>query len=110
MTDTFTWRVNNDSEGTGQLATYRAQFGDGYSQEQARGLNNDSQNWNVNVAGYASQIAPILEFIRDHAGESFFWTPPLSEQGYFTCKTYRTREMGGSLFVLSMTFEQVFRP
>lgn len=111
MTDTFTWRVHSTAAGGGEFTTAKAQFGDGYSQEVALGINNEVQKWNVTVSERASVLRDeALDFIRDHRGLSFLWTPPLGEEGYYRCKKYQASDQGGAYFTLNMEFEQVFEP
>lgn len=109
MTDTFTYRVHATASGGGEFKVAAAQFGDGYSQRAADGMNNESQKWNVTVEGYRATIDEILAFIRDKQGaESFYWTPPLGVEGFYVCKRYNPQDQGGGLFTLALEFEQVF--
>lgn len=110
MTDTFTWRATIDTSGEGQLTTSRAQFGDGYAQEIPLGLNNDVQKIKVNVEGYESEMQPVIDFIRSHVGQSFFWKPPLGVVGYYKCNKYSWKDQGGAYFTLSLEFEQGAMP
>lgn len=115
MADTFTWRVHATASGNGEFDVRKAKFGDGYSQAVASGLNNHTQKWSVSVSGYdvpgAEGIRRPLEFLIDKAGaESFFWTPPLGEQGRYECSRYSITPQGGGYFVINAEFEQVYRP
>jgi phage-related protein len=110
MTDTFTWRVQSDANGGGEFRTAKAQFGNGYAQEATLGLNPDVQSWNVTVNAYHAEMQTIIDFIRDNAGVSFYWTPPFGVQGYYKCKTYKPQDQGGGLWTLALTFEQAFLP
>lgn len=110
MTDTFTWRAITETQGGGQFLTARAQFGDGYSQEVALGLNNETQKWTVVVQG--EDVAPSLAFIRAHKGyQSFYWkskfdaTPQL-----YRCKQWTPTNQGGNVYTMAYEFEQVFAP
>lgn len=60
----FTWRVTTQSSGAGEFRTKKSQFGDGYSQEVADGLNTDMQTWSVSATGVEADIAPMVAFVR----------------------------------------------
>lgn len=111
MTETFIWCPFIEPTGTGTLRTKKAQFGDGYKQVAADGLNNESESWPLTFRGKEAYIREILAFLRARKGsESFYWTPPLGEQTYWTCDTYGTTPLGGGMFTLTATFEQYFQP
>jgi phage-related protein len=110
MTDTFGWRVTIDTSGEGAFTTSLAKFGDGYSQEIPLGINNDVQSIKVSVEGYRSEMQPVIDFIRAHRGQSFFWKPPFGVTGYYKCKKYSWKDQGGAYFTLSLDFEQAFMP
>jgi phage-related protein len=110
MTELFDWRVHATASGGGDFTTNDCKFGDGYMQSTVAGLNNEVQKWNVTVEAYrAEMLAGPLAFIRARQGMSFFWTPPLGDQGYYRCKRYSgPTDQGGGLWTLNMEFEQVF--
>lgn len=111
MTDTFIWKAEVSTSGSGTFTTSSAKFGDGYSQEVPDGINNEVQSWSVEVKGRKPDVQPALDFIRSHKGMSFFWKPPLSAvPGYFKCKKYNLRDEGGSYWTLSLDFEQGYAP
>lgn len=110
MTDTFTWPVHNTASGKVRHRIARAQFGDGYKQEAPIGINTKLQDWNVTVEGYRTEIEAVRDFLDDHVGVAFFWTPPLGVEGYYTCNEYEPRMLGGGLWTISMTFEQGYKP
>ena len=87
MTDTFNWSPT--VEGFGGDTTLRVRktpFGDGYTQRAADGLNNRVPSYSLRFVGKADKISAILAFLDAHAGAvSFFWTPPLRQQGRFVC-------------------------
>jgi phage-related protein len=115
MTDTFTWKVTTAASGTGDFAVRESKFGDGYSQIVPAGINNEAQTWNVELIGRDRAgnygVRDPLAFLRARkGGTSFFWKPPLGVQGYYVCKGYGIRDVGGGLFSLTAKFEQVFYP
>jgi len=111
MTDVFSWRPVGTPSGTSTFRVRKAQFGDGYSQEVADGLNNKVQSWPLQFAGYKAAITPIAAFLDAHAGYmGFFWTPPLGVQGLYKASEYSLTPEGGDFYTLSVTFEQKFAP
>ncbi len=110
-TPIFTWAPRCDPIGTVTLRKLSAQFGDGYKQEAADGINNKVQSWPLSFAGKAAKITPIRDFFDARMGyQSFFWTPPLGVQGYYKCSSYTLHPLGGGTYELNCTFEQSFQP
>lgn len=110
-TETFTWRGLSGAPGSIKLRTRSAQFGDGYKQVVADGINNKAQSWPMRFAGGAAFIGAIQDFIDRHAGaKSFYWTPPLGVQGLYRVAEYTPSNEAGLVYTLSATFEQAFRP
>lgn len=110
MADVFTWSptVANFSGDT-TLRTRSAQFGDGYQQKAADGINNRSTSYSLQFVGDETKIAAILAFLDAHAGAtSFLWTPPLRAQLLFTCDTYTEPTKDGDMYTITATFDQSF--
>ena len=61
-TETFTWCPQIDPVGEVQHRTLRAQFGDGYAQVAADGINARSESWPLSFTGRLTTIAPLREF------------------------------------------------
>lgn len=110
MTDTFNWPCITEPTGTVTLRARKAQFGDGYAQTVADGINAKVQSWPVSYTGDSSFIGPIAAFLDAHVGVSFYWTPPNGVQGYYQCATYTIVPHGSDLYTLTPTFQQVFKP
>lgn len=111
MTDTFTWRAEIASSGSGEFPMRSSNFGDGYTQDSPTGLNNEKQKWNVSVSGYSANVGPVLDFIRAHKGIAFFWKAPLtSAPGYYVCVSYSSSDQGGDFWTITMQFEQRYKP
>jgi phage-related protein len=111
MTTTFIWTPRIDPVGTVSLRVLKAQFGDGYQQTAADGINNETQSWPLQFRGKAAFITPIRDFLRARQGyQSFFWTPPLGVQGYYKCTGWTLKPMGAGNYEIAATFEQAFQP
>lgn len=111
MTTTFTWKPDAKPSGTKTFRVLTAQFGDGYKQTAADGINNASQAWPLTFTGQASAITPIRDFLDARAGwQAFYWTPPLGTQGFYKCATYDLKQVGRDVWQVSATFEQSFQP
>lgn len=65
----------------------RMQFGDGYSQRAADGINTVTQEWSVEWVGTTTQIDELEDFLYARGGvEDFDWTPKReSSARKFTC-------------------------
>ena len=111
MTTTFTWPVQAKLTGTTKFAVLTAQFGDGYQQTAADGINNKLQSWPIAIRGPQAQVTPARDFLDARGGsQSFFWTPPLGAQGYYKCTEYGLQHVGVGNWELTATFMQVFQP
>ena len=98
-------------QGRTKFRVLSAQFGDGYGQTAADGINNKVATWPLQFSGSAGQIGPIVAFLDRHQGyRGFQWQPPLGEPGYYTAADYDLTAMGGEMYSLAVTFQQVFRP
>lgn len=110
MADRFTWCATKQSRGTVTGSVRRAQFGDGYAQSSADGINPISSSWNVEFVGRKDRIKEISDFLRSHVGKSFIWDEPLVGDGFFYCDTFNPSPNGSRLYTLTATFEQTYQP
>lgn len=110
--DKFIWRVTTDTSGGGDFKVSSTEFGDGYTQDAALGLNNERQEWNVTYfSPHMSDIDAVLAFVRARRGATpFLWTPPRGVEGTYLANSYRISDHGGARQSITMTFKQVFRP
>lgn len=111
-TETFTWRASGPSaQGDVTLRARTAQFGDGYKQVAADGINNKQQTWPMKFVGNEARIHEIVAFIDRHAGyKSFYWTPPMGVQGLYRIAQYTPAVEAGGVYSCTATFEQAFHP
>lgn len=110
---TFEWEPLVAPVGQTSFRTLKAQFGDGYSQAAADGINAQITNWPLTFTGKRATILPIKAFLDAHGGwKSFLWTAPLDQEAgtYRTPQGYRLTPLGADLFSLEVTLEQVFHP
>lgn len=111
MPDTFGWVPTVEGlSGTATLKVRKAQFGDGYRQTSADGINSRSSTFNLQFKKDATTMAAILAFLDAHAGVSFYWSPLLRGPLLFTCETYGEPTKDGDIYTLTATFEQTFAP
>lgn len=110
MTDTFNWVPLIEPQGKTTLRVRKAQFGDGYMQQVGDGINNIVKSWPLTFRGRSATINPIAAFVEAHIGVSFFWTPPLGVQGYYSCEGHTLTPHGGDVYTLALTLDQVFKP
>lgn len=109
---TFTYDPVENPVGTKTYRTLKAQFGDGYTQMAADGINNVYDSWALTFAGGSSDITPIQTFLDALQGYlPFYWTAPLGTQQLYRCLTGLTlTPSSGGNYVYSATFEQAFHP
>ncbi|USE81159.1 phage tail protein [Cupriavidus gilardii] len=110
--ETFSWRAAGPSaQGDVILRTRSAQFGDGYKQVVADGINNKQQTWPMKFVGDAARIRSIMDFIDRHAGyKSFYWTPPQGVQGLYRIAQYTPAVEAAGVYSCTASFEQAFHP
>lgn len=109
--ESFGWSPRVNPQGEIKFRVLAAQFGDGYVQTAADGINNRSESWPLEFVGASAQVSPIKAFLDRHAGhKAFLWTPPLGDPGYYRAAKYGLVAMGGDMYSLSVTFDQVFKP
>lgn len=110
MADRFTWCPTKQSSGEVNGVVRRAQFGDGYAQSSASGINPILRRWTVEFVGTKVKIQEIVNFLDSHVGTSFVWDAPFFGDGYFYCDTYSPSPNGFRLYTLTATFEQTYQP
>lgn len=85
-------------------------FGDGYSQRVADGINTINRTITVSYTGTATQISVYNDFFTNLSGASSFdWAPPNESTSLkWICKEWSIRDLGPSVQQLDATFTQVF--
>lgn len=87
-----------------------AQFGDGYQQRVADGINTNPKNWSLAFTKRGQTEADgIMDFLDARAGiEAFDWTSPAGVAGKYICSEYERTIGQGQLYNITATFIQVF--
>lgn len=107
---TFGWKPQR--EGMVQKTAFgvrTVQFGGGYVQLQPKFLRNARQTWEVSFVDTREEIGKIAAFL-DAAGgaEAFLFRPLASDKAAaVTAAEYRCEPLGGAVWKLSATFEEV---
>lgn len=116
MAEIFSYKVQASPSASVTLSTISSQFGDGYSQAAANGINNKSQSWTIKIKGHldgacagGEDVTGAYDFLDDHGGwRSFEWITPLGYTGLFCCNSYGIQK-DGKVATLSASFFEVFR-
>lgn len=105
MAKTFKWRIERDIDATINYRVIETQFGDGYKQTSADGINTKNEQYAIKVHAYNEDATEIMAFFDEHQGwKSFFWTPPLGKLGLYTCVDPKPTPQGGGLYTITGTF------
>jgi phage-related protein len=87
-----------------------ADFGDGYSQRAADGLNNVRHVWSLTWKNLSDEDADTIEafFVARRGYQAFLWAAPGAEQATYICSGWERGWITAGSDSLSATFEQVF--
>lgn len=106
---TFKWKVESGVSAAIDYRVIETQFGDGYAQVSADGINTKNESYGIKVHAMVNEAREIMDFFDEHKGvRSFFWTPPLGKLGLYTCKDPKPSDVGGGLYTISGTFVKAF--
>lgn len=111
---TFTWTADYGYSRQTRPVVRKVQFGDGYEQRLAFGLNTKPQVYSLTFSNRDNSESDAIEqFLFDRGGvESFDWTPP---QGGGLIKVvcdepWERTPVAYNLNTIQATFRQVFEP
>lgn len=105
MAKTFTWKLERGVDPTIKYRVIETQFGDGYKQTSADGINTKDESYAVTLHAYKDEAKQIIAFFDELQGyKSFFWTPPLGKLGLYMCADPKHVEQGGGLYKITGTF------
>ncbi len=113
MADTFSPGLTllTDPVGTTTYRTLKAQFGDGYAQMAADGLNNRMDSWPLQFACTPSEMQAIKAFMDAQGGyKAFNWTPPGGTQGLYRNGPVALTPTNHATWYLSCTLELAYKP
>lgn len=119
--EVFAFKVQAEPSGTIGFRVLTAQFGDGYQQKGADGINNRLLSYQITVKGPTRvgchpdgdpEIQKVRAFLDARKGyQSFRWEPPgLGLLYRFTAEGYQWVHNGNGVYTLTTTFKQVFFP
>lgn len=107
--ETFTWVVESGVTPDISYRVKEAQFGDGYTQTYADGINNKAESYAITITCQKGRAKEIMDFFDRHAGwKSFFWTSPLAGLGLFKCSDPKPSPIGGDKYTITATFVKAF--
>lgn len=105
MVKTFKWRAERGTSPTIDYRVIETQFGDGYAQTSADGINTKNEQYKIKIHAMESVAAEIMAFFDEHAGrKAFLWKPSLGQLGLYTCNDPTPNEEGGGLYSITGTF------
>ncbi len=90
----------------------KIQFGDGYAQRIAYGINTSPETWGVNFSNRDQAEADAIDAFLEARGavEPFSWTTPDGNEKNFTCEEWSRTIQNGSYYTISATFLECFDP
>lgn len=89
-----------------------AQFGDGYQQRVADGINIAPESWSLTFSARATaERDTILAFLEARNGvEAFLWTSPRGTAGKFICPEWGASPQSAAAHTVTAKFVQVWEP
>jgi phage-related protein len=109
---TFTIAPDFSSPMTVKPRVLMAQFGDGYSQRVADGINTQPEEWSLTFSARTpTERDVILSFFEARGGwDDFDWTSPAGTTGKFICSEWGYAPNSAASNTITATFKQVFDP
>ena len=105
---TFIWTHDWDASLDEEPKDNRAEFGDGYTQVVAAGINNNPRKWSLTFNNRPMpEVDAIVTFLRANY-QGFDWTDPDGNAGRWECKNWRSVRQKALMKSLTAIFEEVF--
>lgn len=105
---TFTYKPDYSASKQIKPRVTKFQFGDGYEQRQADGLNNKLQEWSVTFKRNNTDMDAIDAFLLARgAVEAFNWTTPKDYAGVFICDDWNNTIEDVGWQSITCTFREV---
>jgi len=108
----FTWIPEYGAQADVTPSVSVSQFGDGYQQRQAKGINSIAEAWSLTFANReADESTEILAFFTARGGvEAFEWTTPENNDIVVVCAKWQKIPQKAGRWSINATFQQVFEP
>ena len=109
----FDWISDYGIQTNAKPRIREAQFGDGYSQRSADGLNSHRRTWNLKFTARRGVYADAIDdFLKARKGgvEWFWWTPLRSPPVKVTCRTWNKEEHSFNNVDITAEFVECFDP
>lgn len=113
--DTLTYTPSEQTRGSIAPRVRRAQFGDGYMQEEPDGINFMPETWQLTYdpihgnSGTTPTLAQLIAFFNAQIGTKFLWTPPPpfnTQKQYSIASDYEWIYAGGLICGFRITIIQ----
>ena len=105
----FSWSPSPGPTQSKQPRVKTAQFGDGYQQRVADGINGSPRSWALQFTRLTAEIDAIDDFLSALGGAaSFEWMPPKGAYGKWVCRSWSRVTTYKNVETISATFEEVF--
>lgn len=106
---TFTWLPAYNGAVSVAPRVMKSQFGDGYQQRVADGINTQPRAWSLVFTNSVTVSDAIVAFLVARNGvESFDWTPPSGAAGKFLCEEWQEEYLTDNVRRVSAVFREVF--
>ena len=110
----FDWAEADSTSVSEEPRVTETQFGDGYSQRSAEGINTLTEMWDVSIEEADNQVADeIIAFLRARGGvEVFEWTPRWGTDPILvvTSGGWKRTGAGDGASTISVRFKRVYEP
>ena len=107
MPNTFTYIPTYGASEQTKPRVRAANFGDGYEQRVADGINTTKRVWTLTFSKSAADMATVVAFLANEGGlTAFTWTPPRGASGLWVCREW-TSPVNDGYDTLNVTFEEV---
>lgn len=104
------WKPTYQTSAEFQPSVISFQFGDGYKQVSANGLNHNMTNFDINFEGIdGKEVKSILTYLEYKGGvQQFLYTPPepFDAENTFVCPNWNFTHIGYNRYTLTCTFEE----
>lgn len=101
----FCYTVDPSANVTNRALT--AQFGDGFEQAAADGLNTKQSVWSIRLSGTKAEMKEVTDFLDDHGQwKRFQWSDPLGDEGVYRSSPYGVTKHGGDQVSITVQFKQ----